>query len=786
MGKKSSTSHSRTTSITPASLASTLTSFSSPAPAKFYAHLHRAPDAHTLRVFEFATGKCVSRWASEEGEKVACLEWAVLPSKKAAEAADEDASKRGSKKRRKSDSGAGEDHSDVSSAQAEPKLVLALGMEDGSIVLWSPTGSDTTGTKLAHPSSTAAVTALSYPPTTEGESAGHLWSAHADGSVFYWDLASVALIGKLTGHLEGKAAGTTWDDLAVRYVGTVGEGRKRKYAAELVLARKNIRVFTLDVPTAKKDAIREAKAVEIAKCTGHVGETFLHWIESNPASASAMVDDEDIETPLNFLSYSPTDRFVQIWTVPSSEPSATPASGSLLSRFALDSPVQSIAFNNSTIAAVDSEGKASVGSFDLSAIEPKAKGVRAIKVETTIGGPISQVAFGREGTLCVCRAGVKPVFELVTLVDETGARIPEIELVKSSQTGLLNGTTDGASAALPARYAEASSTVRSGAAVADKTGDDSGDEEQVVNTGALDVDMAEPTLAERLRALDVQKTSGGAASDASSAAGSSSEDEGSSGSDSGAPTGGKKIAATTLTTTLIQALHSSDGPLLESCLEHTNPTLIRTTVKRIPSGSLVLGLLEALVERLGKKKRGKEGSASVKRARGLIEWVRQTLVVHVGFLVTIPSLVTRLATLHASLTSRLALQPTLLALNGRLELVMSQIELRQEKAVAAAAVRVAPGRPTKKEGKVYVEGESSSEDENADDSEGSIEDIGLGGSDDEGASGSEDEDDEEDGSDDEASRGGKVGDLLELEASEGSEEESEGSEEDGEESEDEE
>lgn len=144
--------------------------------------------------------------------------------------------------------------------------------------------------------------------------------------------------------------------------------------------------------------------------------------------------------------------------------------------------------------------------------------------------------------------------------------------------------------------------------------------------------MAEPTLADRLRALDVTKASGGS-SDGSSAAGSSSDDD--SGSDSGAGTGGKKVAATTLTTTLIQALHSSDGPLLESCLEHSNPTLIRATVKRIPSGTLVLGLLEALVERLGKKKRGKEGSASVKRARGLIEWVRQTLVVHVGFLVTV-------------------------------------------------------------------------------------------------------------------------------------------------------
>lgn len=314
----------------------------------------------------------------------------------------------------------------------------------------------------------------------------------------------------------------------------------------------------------------------------------------------------------------------------------------------------------------------------------------------------------------------------------------------------------------PARYSEPlASTVRSGAALPTKAtdaDDDDEEEAEVVNSGALDVDMAEPTLADRLRALDVSKASalngGGAPSDASSDGEGSSDDEDeeddASGSESGGVGGGgKKVAATSLTTTLIQALHSSDAPLLESCLEHTNPGLIRTTVKRIPSGSLVLSLLEALVERLGKGKRGKEGSASVKRARGLIEWVRQTLVVHVGFLVTvrsisllawlpmltasrpqqIPSLVTRLATLHSSLTSRLALQPTLLALNGRLELVMSQIELRQEKVSSSTAGRVSSAPERRKvEGKVYVEGESDSEgsEGESEGEEGSVEDVVLG------------------------------------------------------------
>lgn len=145
--------------------------------------------------------------------------------------------------------------------------------------------------------------------------------------------------------------------------------------------------------------------------------------------------------------------------------------------------------------------------------------------------------------------------------------------------------------------------------------------------------MAEPTLADRLKAMNVTKAAQAADSDD----GTEGSDEGSDEEDEAITT----VPATTLTTTLIQALHSSDAPLLESCLSHTSPSLIRATVKRLPSGSLVLGLLEVLVERLGKGKKGAEGSASVKRARGLIEWVRQVLIVHVGFLVTVRSFLLR-------------------------------------------------------------------------------------------------------------------------------------------------
>lgn len=162
-------------------------------------------------------------------------------------------------------------------------------------------------------------------------------------------------------------------------------------------------------------------------------------------------------------------------------------------------------------------------------------------------------------------------------------------------------------------------------------------DDDLANDGELDVDLAEPTLADRLKSLNVAKRSSatqGEGEDGEASDFDDSEEEDSE-EDDDEEVGGGAIPATTLTTTLLQSLHSSDAPLLESCLAHSNPTLIRATVKRLPSGGLVLALLEALVERLGRAKGGKQGTAGVKRSRGLVEWVRQVLVVHVGFLVTV-------------------------------------------------------------------------------------------------------------------------------------------------------
>ncbi len=333
--------------------------------------------------------------------------------------------------------------------------------------------------------------------------------------------------------------------------------------------------------------------------------------------------------------------------------------------------------------------------------------------------------------------------------------------------------------------------------------------------GELDADLAELSLGQRLTAL-----SGG---DATVQRTSDSDDEAQASKSVGQQADGpplQTVPASSLTRTLIQALHSSDSGLLETCLAHTNATLIQNTVRRLPS-QLAVPLITACVERLGRGKgagRGKGGGAGAgaQRGTGLVRWVRAVLLVHGGHLLTVrfsyllnmvnevahsecqmPDLVARLSGLHATLTSRLALQQSLLSLSGRLDLVISQIELRSSAAPAPLPVP----QSTKSKGKQkkqaqkqvarYVEGESESEEaegmdvevESGDDA-GSVEDVELGGSDEEEEDeesdeeedeeeDSEEEEEDEDDEDDSDAGGFKMNGFIDDEAEEFSEDEDE-------------
>ncbi|KAJ3522183.1 hypothetical protein NM688_g8909 [Phlebia brevispora] len=120
------------------------------------------------------------------------------------------------------------------------------------------------------------------------------------------------------------------------------------------------------------------------------------------------------------------------------------------------------------------------------------------------------------------------------------------------------------------RYSEpASVAVRSGI----EEGQDATMDDLPDTQGELDVDLAELSLGQRLTAISGDPALNGASSDEEDAEQSAQPPEG--------PTL-RTVPAASLTRTLIQALHSSDSGLLETCLAHTNANLIQNTVRRLP------------------------------------------------------------------------------------------------------------------------------------------------------------------------------------------------------------
>ena len=154
-----------------------------------------------------------------------------------------------------------------------------------------------------------------------------------------------------------------------------------------------------------------------------------------------------------------------------------------------------------------------------------------------------------------------------------------------------------------------------------------------------------------------------------------------------------------------------------------------------------------------------------------------------------PDLVARLSGLHTTITTRLSLQESLLSLSGRLDMVLSQIEMRSSVAPTPLAPRGA-GKRTLVESENatrYVEGESEEEEEedkmeveverNSGDEAGSVEDVELGDE-----SSSEESEESEDDSDSGGSDGEEptVNGFIDDEADEYTDEDESGEEEEDE------
>lgn len=207
-------------------------------------------------------------------------------------------------------------------------------------------------------------------------------------------------------------------------------------------------------------------------------------------------------------------------------------------------------------------------------------------------------------------------------------------------------------------------------------------------------------------------------------------------------------ASGSMVTVLSQALQAKDEAQIEMVLATNDKGVISSTVGRLPS-SLVLPFLTRLVTRF---------QAKPSRGPQLLKWIQQLLTAHAGYLLGVPTLVPALEPLYTLIDSRLSVLKKLLKLQGRLELVLSQVHgggaagakasdrtlrraklrLAQEQLEANAALR---GRADDEE-EEGEEGGDSEEEEAGD--EGSEEEDDDDDEEEEEEEGDDDEEDEED------------------------------------------
>lgn len=254
----------------------------------------------------------------------------------------------------------------------------------------------------------------------------------------------------------------------------------------------------------------------------------------------------------------------------------------------------------------------------------------------------------------------------------------EIEIVKAVRAVLGNNARDnvreGADVATAKKYTEDQTAVKSGNDLSqlDTTNDplfkpskDESEEEEEEDSED-EGDEESSTLADRLTALEANEEKDTSTS-TKNTKGKSKE----SGSTSLLTKEFDDMSLKTpesFTLVLAQSLKTNDHALLESLLTSHNEENIKISVQHLESSQAVL-LLERLADKIAK---------SPGRAAQLMVWIKWTLIAHGGYLVQVPNLAKSLSSLHLTLSNKVGMLPRLLTLQGRVEMLRTQLQMRRE------------------------------------------------------------------------------------------------------------
>ncbi|KAF8936473.1 WD40-repeat-containing domain protein [Dissophora ornata] len=374
------------------------------------------------------------------------------------------------------------------------------------------------------------------------------------------------------------------------------------------------------------------------------------------------------------------DRFINLWDCTRDNQQE-----GNITALTLDNTVSHVDISpNNAVLAISEEGTAGLwqnaqnasgtSSSSAKANKKKRYTTRAcdclVKVESSRGDkaviPLLAGIFTPQGQMILARGStIKPVFEKVEFQNEDGSlKEKELIMTRAPVTGFLMDESAQAANSLKATkkaYDESAVTVvgtsdfalpTPGLGEQEHDGEESEDEEG----GAKDAaELEGRTMEEKLQDLAVEEST-----------------TNSSGKKSKQTAGSKNKYSTpkanSLQQMLIQALHSNDLQLLEACLTFNNVEVIRNTVRRLPTAYVVPFLTQVIHKFQQKPNRGE----------ALLEWIKAVLLIHTAYLMTVPDLIKKLSNFYQTLDSRVSVFQKLLNLHGRLDLVMSQIEMRQQ------------------------------------------------------------------------------------------------------------
>ncbi|KAH3900297.1 uncharacterized protein SCODWIG_01401 [Saccharomycodes ludwigii] len=132
----------------------------------------------------------------------------------------------------------------------------------------------------------------------------------------------------------------------------------------------------------------------------------------------------------------------------------------------------------------------------------------------------------------------------------------------------------------------------------------------------------------------------------------------------------------TLTVILTQALKSNDQSLLDQVLNTRDPRVIKATIYKLPQQQLSILLLQKLAERIAVAKNN-DGSGNSSN-NSLDQWCKWCLIIHGGYLNTIPDLLSSLSSLHSAMKRKASVLNRLNELGEALDCVLKRNEFNDE------------------------------------------------------------------------------------------------------------